>query len=83
MRMKDKGNKQVIFGGQRAWLVRVLPVNEVKVFLQVSWVNMGLAELQSSSRIVVNVVDTHFLHDAKTSLRRQRVLDGGGKEGQM
>lgn len=52
--------------------MRVLPVNEVKVFLQVSWVNMALAELQLSSRVVVNVVNTHFFHDAKTSLRRQR-----------
>ena len=48
-----------------------LPVNEVKVFLKVSRVNMALAELQLSTRIVVNVVNTHFLHDAKTSLRRQ------------
>lgn len=61
--------------------MRVLPVNEVKVFLQVSLVNVALAELQLSSRIVVNVVNTHFLHDAKTSLRRQRDLDGDGEEG--
>lgn len=49
--------------------MRVLPVNEVKEFLQVSWVNVGLAELQLSTRVVVNIVDTHFLHDAKTALK--------------
>ena len=54
----------------------VLPVNEVKVFLQVSWVNVALAELQLSSRVVVNVVNTHFFHDAKASLRTERDLDG-------
>lgn len=57
--------------------MRALPANGVKVSLQVSRVYVGLAELQLSSRIVVNVVDTHFLHDAKTSLKRQRDLDGG------
>lgn len=56
--------------------MRALPANGVKVSLQVSRVYVGLAELQLSSRIVVNVVDTHFLHDAKTSLKRQRDLDG-------
>lgn len=30
---------------------------------------MGLAELQLSSRVVVNVVHAHFLHDAKASLK--------------
>lgn len=49
-----------------------LPVNEVKIFLQVSLVNVALAELQLGMGVVVNVVDTHFLHDAKTTLRRQR-----------
>lgn len=66
-RMKDARNKQNDF---RKLLVRGLPVNDVKVFLKVSWVNVGFAELQLSPRVVVNVVDTHFLHDAKTSLRR-------------
>lgn len=75
--MKDKGNKQMISGRER-WSLRVLPVNEVKVFLQVSRVNVALAELQLGSGVVVNVVNTHFLHDAKTSLRRQRGLDGDG-----
>lgn len=62
--------------------MRVLPVNEVKVFLQVLWVNVALAELQLSSRVVVNVVDTHFIHDAKTSLRTQEMwmeVEGGGE----
>lgn len=58
----------------------VLPVHGGKVFLQVSSVNVGLAELQLSSRVVVNVVDTHFVHDAKTSLKRQRDSDGDGEE---
>lgn len=52
--------------------MRALPANGVEVSLQVFRVYVGLAELQLSSRIVVNVVDTHFLHDAKTSLKRQR-----------
>lgn len=51
--------------------MRVLPVNEAEVFLQVTRVDVGLAELQLSSGVVVNVVNTHFLHDAKTSLRRR------------
>lgn len=51
--------------------MRVLPVNEAEVFLQVSRVDVGFAKLQLSSRVVVNVVNTHFLHDAKTSLRRR------------
>lgn len=60
--------------------VRVLPVNEVKVFLKVSWVNMGFAQLKMSPRVVMNVVDTHFLHDAKTSLRRPTDLKGDKKK---
>ena len=68
--MKDKRNKQIISGRAREVFVRELPLNEIKVFLQVSWVNMAFAELQLSPRVVVNVVDTHFLHDAETTLRR-------------
>lgn len=60
--------------------MRVLPVNEAEIFLQVSCVDMALAELQLSARVVVNVVNTHFLHDAKTSLRRERDLEGDGEE---
>lgn len=37
---------------------------------------MGLAELQHGLRVVVDVVDAHFLHDSKSSLSRM-----GGKEG--
>lgn len=59
-------------GEDEGLCVRALPANGVKVFLQVSCVDVGLAELQLSSRIVVNVVNTHFLHDAKTSLKRRR-----------
>lgn len=44
------------------------PVNEAKIFLQVSEVHVALAELQLRSRVVVNVVHTHLLHDAKPSL---------------
>ncbi len=68
VRMKDKGDKRM-FSGRARWFVRVLPVNEVKEFLQVFCVDVGFAELQLSSRVVVNVVNTHFLHDAKTSLK--------------
>lgn len=50
----------------------MLPVNEVKIFLQVSRVDVGLAQLQLGARVVVDVVNAHFLHDAETSLRRQR-----------
>lgn len=60
----------------------MLPVNQIKVFLQVSRVNMAFAELQLSPRVVVDIVDTHFLHDAKTSLRRWRDLVGDGKGGE-
>lgn len=49
--------------------VQPLPVDEIKVFLQVSHVDVAFAELQLSTRVVVNVVDTHLLHDAKASLR--------------
>lgn len=51
------------------------PVNEAKIFLQVSEVHVALAELQLSSRVVVNVVHTHLLHDAKTSLGEGAELD--------
>lgn len=57
----------------------VLPVNDIKVFLQISWINMAFAELQLSPRIVMNVVDTHFLHDAKTSLRKRSDLVREGR----
>lgn len=57
-----KGSKQNIFERE------VLPVNKAKVLLQVFWFDVALAQLQLSSRVVVNVVNTHFLHDAKTSL---------------
>lgn len=39
---------------------------------------MAFAKLQLSSRVVVNVVNTHFIHDAKSSLRIQRDLDEDG-----
>lgn len=44
------------------------PADEGKIFLQVSRINVALAELQLSLRVVVNVVHAHLLHDAKTSL---------------
>lgn len=55
----------------------MLPVSGLKVFLQVFGVDVGLAQLQLGSRVVVNVVDAHFVHDAKTSLRRRRDSDAG------
>lgn len=50
----------------------VLPADEAEILLQVSRVDVALAELQLSPRVVVNVVHTHFIHDAKTSLSNQR-----------
>lgn len=57
-----------------------IPVDEVEIFLQVSGVDMALTELQLSPRVVVNVINTHLLHDAKTSLRRERDLEEDAKE---
>ena len=62
--------KDVRERGRLGFWMCVLPVNEIKVFLQVSWVNVGFAELQLSPRVVVNVVDAHFICDAETALRR-------------
>lgn len=59
--------------------LRRQPVNEGEVFLQVCWVDVGLAELQMRARVVVDVVDTHFLINAKASLRRD-LLEGGDRE---
>lgn len=59
---------------RRKVFVCVLPVDEVKIFLKVSWVNVGFAQLKMGPRVVVNIVDAHFLHDAKTSLRRRTDL---------
>lgn len=50
----------------------VLPADEAEKPLQASRVDVALAELQLSPRVVVNVVHTHFIHDAKTSLSNQR-----------
>lgn len=77
---EDEGHEEQANDFHSKFFVRVLPVNEVKVFLKVSWVNVGFAQLKMSPRVVLNVVDTHFLHDAKTSLRRQRDLKGDKKE---
>lgn len=83
---RDAESKREIEGqgrGASKRFVRVLPVNEVKVFLQVSGVNVALAELQLSAGVVVDVVNAHLLHDAKTSLRRRRHSDGDGGGRQM
>ena len=61
----------------------MLPVNGLKVLLQVVGVHVGLAQLQLGPRVVVNVVDAHFVHDAKTSLRRRRDRDGEEEPEQM
>lgn len=52
--------------------VCTLPVNEAEIFLQVIQVHVALAQLQLSARVVVDVVDAHFLHDAETTLRIHR-----------
>lgn len=46
------------------------PFHGAEELLQVRHVHVGLAELQRGLRVVVDVVDTHFLHDSESSLSR-------------
>lgn len=48
------------------------PAHGAEVLLQVLHVHVGLAELQQGSRVVVDVVHTHLLHDAESSLSSRR-----------
>lgn len=61
--------------------MRASPAHGAEVLLQVIHVHVGLAELQHGSRVVVNVVDAHLLHDAKSSLRGWRRSQMSGKAG--
>lgn len=62
---------------RRQWVAS--PVHGSEVLLQVCHVHVGLAELQHGLGVVVNVVDTHFIHDSISSLRRT----GGNEAGRL
>lgn len=47
-----------------------LPVDETEVFLQIICVHVALAQLQLSTGVIMDVIDTHLFHDPKTTLRK-------------
>lgn len=46
-----------------------VPVDEAEVLLQVAGIHVTLAQLQLGAGVVVHVVHTHLLHNAKATLK--------------
>lgn len=53
-----------------------LPVDKVEVPVQVAWIHSAFAQLQLGLGVVVHVVHTHLLQDAKASLWHRQEGDG-------